>query len=213
MHVPSISSTTIDRGRAKFPESAFVLQLSSLFDVKISPDGRFVAVCGFTTEVFVYEVRDCVLWVCSVCSYSLDSGPLQSRERLPRCQKSLWSKGTFPLVVLNVTIAKVGLFTGSQLGHICGGLQRGCNASSHSIPRWILESVWHGHTLLSRPGSNSSQKMSDFTLLSEQLLLTDFRFHSVDPASRRDRRIRENYVVRATVPGCETISRNWLMCY
>ncbi|VDP50225.1 unnamed protein product [Heligmosomoides polygyrus] len=30
-------------------------KLSSLFDVKISPDGRFVAVCGFTTEVFVYE--------------------------------------------------------------------------------------------------------------------------------------------------------------
>ncbi|PIO70124.1 WD domain, G-beta repeat protein [Teladorsagia circumcincta] len=30
--------------------------MSSLFDVVISPDGRFVAACGFTTEVFVYEV-------------------------------------------------------------------------------------------------------------------------------------------------------------
>ncbi|KAK6024530.1 WD domain, G-beta repeat protein [Ostertagia ostertagi] len=31
-------------------------KMSSLFDVVISPDGRFVAACGFTTEVFVYEV-------------------------------------------------------------------------------------------------------------------------------------------------------------
>ncbi|KAK6051925.1 WD domain, G-beta repeat protein, partial [Cooperia oncophora] len=30
-------------------------KMSSLFDVVISPDGRFVAACGFTTEVFVYE--------------------------------------------------------------------------------------------------------------------------------------------------------------
>ncbi|KJH47641.1 WD domain, G-beta repeat protein [Dictyocaulus viviparus] len=31
-------------------------KLSSLFDVSLSPDGRFVAVCGFTPDVFVYEV-------------------------------------------------------------------------------------------------------------------------------------------------------------
>ncbi|KHJ98858.1 WD domain, G-beta repeat protein, partial [Oesophagostomum dentatum] len=31
-------------------------KLSSLFDAVLSPDGRFVAVCGFTTDVLVYEV-------------------------------------------------------------------------------------------------------------------------------------------------------------
>ncbi|KAE9420775.1 hypothetical protein Angca_003972, partial [Angiostrongylus cantonensis] len=31
-------------------------KLSSLFDVALSPDGRFVGACGFTPDVFVYEV-------------------------------------------------------------------------------------------------------------------------------------------------------------
>ncbi|KAK6736964.1 hypothetical protein RB195_019575 [Necator americanus] len=31
-------------------------KLSSLFDAALSPDGRFVATCGFTPDVFVYEV-------------------------------------------------------------------------------------------------------------------------------------------------------------
>ncbi|KAK5969067.1 WD domain G-beta repeat protein [Trichostrongylus colubriformis] len=31
-------------------------KMSSLFDVVVSRDGRFVAACGFTAEVFVYEV-------------------------------------------------------------------------------------------------------------------------------------------------------------
>ncbi|KAJ1360999.1 Transducin beta-like protein 2, variant 2 [Parelaphostrongylus tenuis] len=31
-------------------------KLSALFDVTLSPDGRFIAACGFTPDVFVYEV-------------------------------------------------------------------------------------------------------------------------------------------------------------
>ncbi|VDL83218.1 unnamed protein product [Nippostrongylus brasiliensis] len=73
MHTPDISQCGIS-STGKFlmsasPDNKIVLynihgdvlktlepKMSSLFDVKLSPDGRFVAACGFTTDVFVYEV-------------------------------------------------------------------------------------------------------------------------------------------------------------
>lgn len=102
-------------------------QLSSLFDAVLSPDGRFVAACGFTPDVLVYEVHSRFDFIFRV--YSLFSITFQivfNRDGIFQDAKKAFNLKVLLSVIdflRSATLNMTETFLGAQFWCILRGLQ------------------------------------------------------------------------------------------